>query len=118
MTFEDFPKPIQTCLERIHSILAAQIEGASIQVLTQRPGDRINLALTVNDRPIAFNFVSEEECLLAFESDPQHCSPIDHFTENWIRVAQVKLKDNRSLADLSRHTISLLPHVHAPNPTA
>lgn len=95
------PKPIQLCLHRIRSLVADEIHGAAVQVLCRRPGDRINLALIVDEKPVAFNFISEDECQGAFDDDPGECSSIDHFTRNWIQVARVKLNDHRSISDFS-----------------
>ncbi len=109
MSYENFPTPVQSCLKRIHALLAREIEGASIQVIGERPGDRINLALTVNDQPIAFNFISEDECRRAYDDDPSECSLIDHFTTNWIQVARVKMKDRRAISDLNLRAMNYVP---------
>jgi len=113
MPLENLARPIQRCVERIRSLLANEIQGATVQVICQRPGDRINLALTVDDKPIAFNFVSEDECQGAYDVDPESCSPIDHFTRNWIRVARVKLQDSRSVTDFSHQALALVAQARA-----
>jgi hypothetical protein len=113
MPLDTLPQSIQLCILRIRALLADEIKGAGCQVICQRPGDRVNLALTVDDKPIAFNFISEDECQVAYERDPDACSSIDHFTRNWIQVARVKLKDNRSISEFSHQALSIAAHARA-----
>lgn len=108
MTVPAVSPAISRCLERINQLVAREIHGGTIRILAVRPGDRIALAALIDGTPVGLNFLYPEECEEAFRRDPASCSAIDLFARNWIHVLQVKMKDERSMREISRHAYDAL----------
>lgn len=103
-----FPAHIRRCVRRVLAVLAHEFPGVSIRVIHFQPGDRVTLLVSINDKPIAVNFILESECMGAYQIDRRHCEPIDHFTRNWIEVIRIKLGDKRSIEDISKRARDLV----------